>query len=78
MNFFEALIRTLIYLACLAGCYFLTLWVLCGIGFCLPHQIEVIVGIIFVLIAVLVLVRLIGPFIGDFRLFPPRDPNQSK
>lgn len=78
MGFFEAFIRTLIFLACLAGCYFLTLWTLAAIGLAIPHQVEVILGVIFVLVAILVLVRLLGPFIANLTLFPSRDPPVSK
>lgn len=73
MNCFEAFIRTLIYLACLAGCYFLAIWTFSAIGFGLPRQLEVIMGVIFVLVGILVLVRLLGPCLANLSLFPSRD-----
>ena len=74
MGFFEALIRALIYLCLVALAFFLTVWVLGMIGLALPGIVITILKVIFVLIAILVLVRLLWPFAAGFALFPPRGP----
>ena len=70
MGFFEALIRALIYLCCVALCFFLVIWVLGMLGLALPIMVITILKVIFVLIAILILVRLFMPFAGSW--FPPR------
>jgi len=70
MGFFEALIRALIYLCCIALGFFLCVWVLGMLGVALPMMVLTILKVIFVLIAILVLVRLFMPFAGTW--FPPR------
>jgi hypothetical protein len=72
MGFFEALIRTLIYLCVIALCFFLVIWVLAEIGIALPAIVITILKVIFVLIAILVLVRLLWPFVSGYNWFPPR------
>ena len=70
MGFFEALIRALIYLCCVALCFFLVIWVLGMLGLALPIMVITILKVIFVLIAILILVRLFMPYAGSW--FPPR------
>jgi hypothetical protein len=72
MGFFEALIRALIYLCCIALCFFLCVWVLGELGIALPAMVIVILKVIFVLIAILILVRLFAPFVTGFNFFPPK------
>ena len=70
MGFFEALIRALIYLCFIALAFFLCLWVLGSLGVALPAMVIVILKVIFVLVAILVLVRLFMPFVSGFKWFP--------
>lgn len=74
MGIFEALIRALIYLCVIALCFFLTVWVLAELGIILPAMVITILKVIFVLIAILVLVRLFLPAMSGFSWFPPRGP----
>jgi hypothetical protein len=72
MGFFEALIRALIYLCLIALAFFLCLWVLSSLGVALPSMVIVILKVIFVLVAILILVRLFMPFVSGTTWFPPR------
>jgi hypothetical protein len=72
MGLFEAVIRALIYLCVVALCYYLIIWVLGALGFALPHMVLTILGVIFILVAILILVRLLWPVLGNITLFPPR------
>lgn len=74
MGFFEALIRALIYLCFIALAFFLCLWVLAELGVMLPGMVITILKVIFVLVAILVLVRLFAPMVSGFAWFPPRSP----
>lgn len=74
MGIFEALIRALIYLCVVALCFFLTIWVLGELGIMLPMMVITILKVIFVLIAILILVRLFLPAMNGFNWFPPRNP----
>ncbi len=74
MGFFEALIRALIYLCLVALAFFLCVWVLATIGLALPPIVISILKVIFVLVAILVLVRLLWPFASGWTVFPPRNP----
>jgi hypothetical protein len=74
MGFFEAMIRALLYLCGLALAFYLVLWVLGAIGLPLPFMVERILGVMFVLIAILILARLFYPWMSKVRLFPPRPP----
>lgn len=75
MGFFEALIRALIYLCLIALAFFLCVWVLAEIGLALPYMVLTILKVIFVLVAILILVRLFYPWINGFTFFPPpRNP----
>ena len=74
MGIFEALIRALIYLCVVALCFFLCLWVLAELGVMLPGMVITILKVIFVLIAILILVRLFAPALSGFAFFPPRKP----
>lgn len=72
MGLFEAIIRALIYLALVALAFFLVVWVFGAIGFPLPGQVVLILKVIFVLFAVLILVRLLWPALSSYPWFPPR------
>lgn len=74
MNILEAVVRALIYLACLALAFFLVVWVLGAIGIALPAKVVNILMVIFVLVAILVLIRLFAPSFAGFTLWPPRNP----
>ena len=74
MSILESLIRALIYLCCIALGFFLCLWVLAELGVALPAMVLVILKVIFVLIAILILVRLFMPALTGFNWFPPRNP----
>ena len=72
MGFFESLVRALIYLCVVALCFFLTLWVLGELGIMLPAMVITILKVIFILVAILILVRLFAPMITGINWFPPR------
>lgn len=61
---FGQLIRTLIFICLLALGYWLVIWVLGVLGLNLPHMVAVILGVIFVLVAILVLYNLWAPYLG--------------
>jgi hypothetical protein len=73
MGFFEAIIRALIYLCCVALVFFLCLWVLAQLGISLPVMVITILKVIFVLVAILILVRLFWPVVSGYSWFPSRD-----
>jgi hypothetical protein len=70
MGLFEAIIRALIYLCVVALCFFLCVWVLGELGVALPYMVLNILKVIFVLIAILILVRLFFPVLQGFKWFP--------
>jgi hypothetical protein len=74
MGIFEALIRALIYLCCVALAFFLCVWVLGELGVTLPYMVINILKVIFCLIAILILVRLFAPAMTGYVWFPPRKP----
>ena len=74
MGIIEAVIRGLIYLCAIALAFFLCIWVLGQLGIALPAMVITILKIIFVLVAILVLLRIFWPVIGSFQWFPPRAP----
>jgi uncharacterized membrane protein len=57
------LIRALIYLCVIALCFYLAVWVLGMLGVALPVMVIRILGVIFILIAILVLYQLLWPFV---------------
>ena len=68
----ERVIYALIYICGIALCYFLIIWVLGAIGLHIPQQVQVILMVVLVLVAVLVLWRL---FAGSgFPLWPRTPP----
>jgi len=69
MGLFERVIRALLYLCVIALCFFLILWVLGQLGIALPSMVIVILKVMFVLIAILILVRLFWPLVGGFNLW---------
>ena len=74
MGFVEALIRALIYLCCIALAFYLCIWVLGELGIILPMMVITILKVIFVLIAILILIRLFAPFVSGFTWFPTKGP----
>lgn len=69
MGLLERVIRALIYLCVVALCFFLIVWVLGMLGIALPGMVITILKVIFVLIAILVLVRLFLPVLSGFSLW---------
>lgn len=74
MSIFEAIVRALIYLCLIALGFYLILWVLMMLGIALPAMVVTIIKVIFVLVAILVLVRLLWPPLSEVTWFPPRRP----
>ena len=68
----ERVIYALLYLCGLAICYYLIIWVLGVLGIHIPAQILSILMVMFVLIAILVLVRLFWG--AGFPLWPRGGP----
>lgn len=65
MSIIERVIRALLYLCALALCFYLVLYVLAAIGIALPVMVITILKVMFVLVAILVLVRLFYPMITE-------------
>jgi hypothetical protein len=74
MGIIEAIIRALLYLCAIALCFFLCVWVLGEIGIALPYMVLTILKVMFVLIAILILLRLFWPIVAGQNWFPPRPP----
>lgn len=74
MSIIEAVIRALLYLCCIALAFFLCIWVLGVLGVALPGMVITILKVMFVLIAILVLLRLFWPVFGSYNWFPPKGP----
>lgn len=74
MGIFEAVVRALIYLCFVALAFYLIIWVLGAIGVALPYMVITILKVLFVLVAILILVRLFWPLASGFNWFPPRQP----
>jgi hypothetical protein len=72
MGLLETVIRALIYLCVIALCFFLCVWVLGVLGIALPAMVVTILKVIFVLIAILILVRLFYPVLSGYSIFPDR------
>jgi hypothetical protein len=72
MGLFEAVIRALLYLCVIALLFFLCVWVLGQLGVALPYMVLNILKVMFVLIAILILVRLFWPFASGYNWFGPR------
>lgn len=70
MGFFEAVVRALIYICFIALAFFLVVWVLGEIGLAIPPMVFKILIVIFVLFAILILVRLFGPMVSNIEWFP--------
>lgn len=71
MGLLESVIRALLYLCVLAICFFLVVYVLGVLGIVIPGTILNIIKVMFVLIAILVLVRMFMPYWSG-PWFPPR------
>lgn len=61
---FGQVVRALIYLCFMALAFYLILWVLGAIGIALPGMVINILGVIFVLVAILVLWQLFAGHLG--------------
>jgi hypothetical protein len=59
-----ALIRALLYLCCIALAFYLVIWVLGELGIALPTMVIHIIGVMFVLVALLVLWQLFSPWMA--------------
>ena len=62
----EAVIRFLIGLCLLVAAVFLVLWVMSSIGIAIPYMVVKIIWVIVALIAILMLVRLLRPYSGNW------------
>jgi len=69
MGLFERVIRALLYLCVVAICFFLCVWVLGQLGIALPYMVITILKVMFVLIAILILVRLFYPILSGASLW---------
>jgi hypothetical protein len=69
MGLFERVIRALLYLCVIALCFFLIIWVLGQLGIALPIMVITILKVMFVLVAILILVRLFWPLVGGINLW---------
>jgi hypothetical protein len=61
MGLLERVIRALLYLCVIAICFYLIVWVIGILGVSLPYMVINILKVMFVLIAILILVRLFYP-----------------
>jgi hypothetical protein len=69
MGMFESIVRALIYICFIAAAYYLIVWVVGQLGLALPAMVMHIIGIIFVLFAILILVRLLYPVMSGYDWF---------
>jgi hypothetical protein len=69
MGMFESIVRALIYVCFIAAAYYLIIWVVGQLGIALPAMVMHIIGIIFVLFAILILVRLLYPVMSGYDWF---------
>jgi hypothetical protein len=73
MSIVERVIRALIYLCIIALGFYLCVWVLAELGVVLPYMVITILKVIFVLVAILVLLRLFWPVMSGYKFFPDRE-----
>jgi hypothetical protein len=66
MGLFERVIRALLYLCVIAICFYLIIWVLGSLGLAIPYMVMNILKVMFVLIAILILVRLFFPVFSGY------------
>ena len=71
---FGQILRALIYLCFMAIAYYLVIWVLGAIGIAIPTIVLHIIGVIFVLVAILILYQLFAPYWGGFDWWGRRPP----
>ena len=69
-----AVIRALLYLCGLALLFYLCVWVLGQLGIALPLMVVRILGVMFVLVAILILYRLFAPLLGNVNWWGPGPP----
>lgn len=67
----EAVIRALIYICVIVLLFFLIVWVLGTIGIVIPAMVVTILKVILALVCVLVLWRLLGPWVSGASLWGP-------
>jgi hypothetical protein len=70
MGVVEAVIRALLYLCAIALVFYLVLYVLAALGVALPAMVVTILKVMFVLVAILILVRLFWPLVAGCQLVP--------
>lgn len=68
MSILVTVVLALIALCCVALAFYLIEWVLGALGIGFPPMVVTVLKIILVLVAILILVRLFGPMIGDLDL----------
>jgi hypothetical protein len=73
MGMFERIVRALIYVCFIAAAYYLIIWVIGQLGIALPAMVMHIIGIILILFAILVLVRLLYPVMSGYDWFGRED-----
>ena len=69
MGLIERVIRALLYLCVIAICFYLIVWVIGVLGVALPIMVITILKVMFVLVAILILVRLFYPVIAGQNWF---------
>lgn len=70
MGILEAVIRALLYLCAIALAFFLIVWVLAALHIGLPEPVLSILKVMFVLVAILVLLRVLWTPLANVRWFP--------
>lgn len=69
-------IRALIYICCLALCFYLAVWVLGVLGIILPAMVQKILVVIFILMCVLVLWQLFAGHLGGINWWGRQPPKE--
>lgn len=71
---FGSIVRALIYLCFIALAFYLVIWVIGEIGIILPAMVIHIIGVIFVLFAILILYNLFSPWLSGYDWWNSRGP----
>lgn len=74
MNLLGQVIRALIYLCFIALAFYLIIWVFGAIGLHLPAIVVNILLVILVLVAILVLLQLFGPYVSGIDWWGNKQP----
>jgi hypothetical protein len=67
-------IRALIYLCCIALLFYLCVWVIGELGIALPTMVIHILGVIFVLVAILILYQIFAPVVSGYDWWGNKNP----